>query len=50
MGNGITPDMGNLTQAPGGAQAAPMNGAPGVSTGAGPPATSAAPGIQRLGP
>lgn len=49
MGNGVTPDMGNLTQAPGGAQAAPMNGAPGVSTGAGPPATSAAPGIQSLG-
>lgn len=49
MGNGQVPDMGALTAAPNGAGAAPMNGVPGVSTGAGPPAQSAAPGIQSLG-
>lgn len=48
MGNGMVPDMGALATAPNGAGAAPMNGVPGVSTGAGPPGASAAPGIQSL--
>lgn len=48
MGNGQVPDMGNLAVSPNGAGAAPMNTPP-VSTAPGPPAQSAAPGIQSLG-